>query len=73
MHHHFKFTLQDSKWDVVRGFHALRHSFASNLARSGKVPRDTIAKWMGHTTEEMKDLYQHLFPQDGQSQINVLK
>jgi integrase len=71
--HHFKFTLEDSKWKVLRGFHVLRHSFGSNLARSGKVPRDTIAKWMGHTTEEMKDHYQHLFPQDGQSQINVLK
>ena len=72
-HHHFKFTLKDGKWKVLRGFHVLRHSFGSNLARSGKVPRDTIAKWMGHTTEEMKDHYQHLFPQDGQSQINVLK
>jgi integrase len=72
-HHHFKFTLEESKWDVVQGFHVLRHSFGSNLARTGKVPRDTIAKWMGHTTEEMKDLYQHLFPQDGQSQIGVLK
>jgi len=72
-HHHFKHTLRESKWSVVRGFHVLRHSFGSNLARSGKVPRDTIGKWMGHTTEEMKDLYQHLFPQDGQSQIGVLK
>ncbi len=72
-HHHFKFTLEGSKWQVLRGFHVLRHSFGSNLARSGKVPRDTIAKWMGHSTEEMKDLYQHLFPQDGQSQIETLK
>jgi integrase len=72
-HHHCKFTLKDGKWKVLRGFHVLRHSFGSNLARSGKVSRDTIAKWMGHTTEEMKDLYQHLFPQDGQSQIVVLK
>jgi integrase len=72
-HHHFKHTLKGSKWEVIRGFHVLRHSFGSNLARSGKVPRDTIAKWMGHTTEEMKDLYRHLFPQDGQSQIEVLK
>ncbi len=72
-HHHFKFTLEDSKWAVIRGFHVLRHSFGSNLARSNKVSRDTIAKWMGHTTEEMKDLYQHLFPQDGQSQIEVLQ
>ncbi len=72
-HHHFKFTLRNGEWKVLRGFHVLRHSFGSNLARSGKVPRDTIAKWMGHSTEEMKDLYQHLFPQDGQSQIEVLK
>ncbi len=72
-HHHFKHPLRESKWSVIRGFHVLRHSFGSNLARSEKVPRDTIAKWMGHTTEEMKDLYQHLFPQDGQSQIEALK
>ncbi|HUT87618.1 MAG TPA: site-specific integrase [Candidatus Heimdallarchaeota archaeon] len=72
-HHHFKHALKGSKWEVMRGFHVLRHSFGSNLARSGEVPRDTIAKWMGHTTEEMKDLYQRLFPQDGQSQIEALK
>ena len=71
--HHFKHTLSDSKWKVLRGFHVLRHSFGSNLARSGEVSRDTIAEWMGHTTEEMKTLYQHLFPQDGQSKISVLK
>ncbi len=41
--HHFKHTLRKSKWDVVRGFHVLRHSFGSNLARSGKVPSEVIA------------------------------
>ena len=50
----------------------LRHSFGSNLVRSGQVSSDVVAKWMGHTTEEMKELYQHLFPQDGVEQINVL-
>jgi integrase len=70
--HHFKQPLLRSKWKVVRGFHVLRHSFGSNLARAG-VARDRIADWMGHTTEEMKDLYQHLFPQDGASQIAALK
>ena len=70
--HHFKQTLKESKWQVVRGFHVFRHSFGSNLARSGKVSRDVIGKWMGHTTEEMKEHYQHLFPQDGASQISVL-
>lgn len=72
-HHHFKHVLRDSKWRVIKGFHVLRHSFGSNLARTGRIQRETIAEWMGHTTEEMKALYQHLFPQDGHAQINVLK
>ncbi len=72
-HRHFKQTLKDTKWNVVRGFHVLRHSFGSNLARSGEVSRDEIAEWMGHTTDEMKSHYQHLFPQDGVSKIQVLK
>ena len=70
--YHFSKTLEKSRWDVVKGFHVLRHSFGSNLARSGKVGRDTIAAWMGHTTEEMMTLYQHLFPQDWSDQINAL-
>jgi integrase len=71
--HHFKHTLRSSKWNVIGGFHVLRHSFGSNLVRSGKVPSDVVARWMGHTTEEMKQLYQHLFPQDGLAQISVLR
>jgi integrase len=70
---HFKTTLNQSNWDVVNGFHVLRHSFGSNLVRTGKVSPDVVAKWMGHTTTEMRELYQHLFPQDGLKQISVLK
>jgi integrase len=70
-HYHFKEPLANSKWSVLTGWHVLRHSFGSNLARAG-VPRDRIADWMGHSTEEMKELYQHLFPQDGASQIAAL-
>ena len=62
-HHHFKQTLAGSKWEVVRGFHVLRHSFGAICTRAG-VPMNVIAKWMGHTTDEMMRLYQHLFPQD---------
>jgi integrase len=67
----FKLAVADSNWSVVRGFHVLRHSFGSTLLRAG-VPRDRIAEWMGHTTEEMMKLYQHLFPQDGASQIKAI-
>ena len=71
--HHFKQTLRESEHSVVAGFHVLRHSFGSNLVRSGRVPPHVVAQWMGHTTEEMKQLYQHLFPQDGVEQISVLQ
>jgi integrase len=71
--HHFKQTLKNSKWKVVRGFHALRHTFGSNLVRTGKVPPGIVGRWMGHTTEEMREHYQHLFPQDGVHQIGVLR
>jgi integrase len=72
-HHHFSYTLSKSKWQVISGFHVLRHSFGSNLVRSGKVSSDVVAKWMGHTTMEMCELYQHLFPQDGLQQIMALE
>ena len=70
-HHHFKETLADSKWKVIRGFHVLRHSFGAICTRAG-VPMNVIAKWMGHTTDEMMKLYQHLFPQDEQSWMTKL-
>lgn len=70
-HSHFKSTLSSSKWNVVSGFHVLRHSFGANLARCGIAER-TIGEWMGHSTAEMRSLYQHLFPQDGAAQINAL-
>lgn len=65
-------VLRGSRWDVLSGFHVLRHSFGSNLARTGKVSSSTIGAWMGHSTEEMRELYQHLFPQDGVEQISCL-
>ena len=68
----FDAALAASKWCVVSGFHVLRHSFGANLARSGRISETTIGEWMGHTTREMRKLYQHLFPQDGVGQINAL-
>ena len=70
--YHFETTLKGSKWSVVRGFHVFRHSFGSNLIRSGTVSSDAVAKWMGHSTMEMRELYQHVFPQDGVEQISLL-
>ncbi|MFK7779368.1 MAG: site-specific integrase [Gimesia sp.] len=60
-HYHFKSVLKDSKWEVVRGWHCLRHSFISNLA-SNSIDQRLIDEFVGHTTEEMRRRYRHLFP-----------
>ena len=67
---HLKEALKGSKWEVVRGFHVLRHSFASNLAAAGKDQRK-IDRWMGHSTD-VRWRYQHLRPEDQQEDIGVL-
>jgi len=68
-HDHFKRTLSDSKWSRIRGFHVLRHSFASNLAAAG-VDQRIIDEWMGHQTDEMRKRYRHLFPDQQQKVID---
>ena len=50
---HFEHTFIGSKWEKLRGWHVLRHSFASNCAARG-VPQYLINEWMGHSTKEME-------------------
>jgi len=56
-------TLKNSKWSVLGGWHTLRHSFGSICLRKG-IPIHVTAKWMGHTTQEMIELYQNIYIQD---------
>ena len=58
---HFQRTLKGSKWEVIRGWHCLRHSFISNLASRG-IDQRLIDEFVGHSTEEMRRRYRHLFP-----------
>ena len=67
-HDHLNRTLSGTKWTRVRGWHVLRHSFASNCAAKG-VDQRLINSWMGHQTEEMMKRYQHLFPDSQQQAI----
>lgn len=57
----FRRAVARSKWKVLRGYHVLRHSFASNLARRG-IDQRVIDDLLGHTTEAMRKRYRHLFP-----------
>ena len=63
--YHFGKVLEGSKWSVLKGFHALRHSFASICAMHG-IPDSIINAWMGHVTDEMRDRYRHLCPEQTQ-------
>jgi integrase len=60
-HDHFQRTLRGSKWQVLRGWHVLRHSFISVCAAKG-VDQRLIDAWVGHQTEEMRKRYRHLIP-----------
>ena len=68
MDHRFRTALRGSRWSVVRGFHVLRHSFASVLASKG-VDQRVINAFMGHQTDQMAARYRHLFPQTLRSAI----
>ena len=70
-HHHFKQTLAGSRWQVVAGWHCLRHSFISNCASKG-VDQRMIDEWVGHTTEDMRRRYRHLFPSAQQDAMKLL-
>jgi integrase len=59
-HDHFQRVLT-GKWSQIKGWHVLRHSFASNCAAQG-VDQRIIDEWMGHQTEDMVRRYRHLFP-----------
>jgi integrase len=68
-HDHFKRTLADGRWRVLRGWHVLRHSFVSACASRG-VDQRLIDAWVGHTTEEMRRRYRHLYPSTQQEAIS---
>lgn len=70
-HDHFKRTLAGSKWQVVPGWHCLRHSFCSNCALKGLDQR-MIDSFVGHTTEEMSRRYRHLFPDSQKAAIELV-
>jgi len=69
--HHFRWAVDSSKWEVLKGWHVLRHSFASNAAAKC-VDQRLIDEWMGHQTEEMRRRYRHLIPNQQQAAIRVV-
>lgn len=70
--HHFQQVLRGTKWQRLRGWHALRHSFCSNCAAQG-VDQRMINSWVGHQTESsMVRRYRHLIPSQEQAAISTV-
>ncbi len=70
-HDKFQKAFAGSKWEMLKGWHVLRHSFASNCAAQGLDQR-IIDTWMGHQTEEQRKRYRHLFPHQQRQAIDLV-
>ena len=69
--HHFEQPLANSDWEVIKGWHCLRHSFISNCASRG-IDQRMIDEWVGHQTDDMRRRYRHLFPSTQQDAMQKL-
>jgi integrase len=69
--HYLRWTLDGSKWKVVKGWHIFRHSFISNLACRGASER-VIMALAGHLNRETTRRYTHLVPSTVQDAMRLL-
>ena len=69
--HAFARTVEGSKWEVLKGYHVLRHSFISALA-SGGIDQRIVDDLVGHQTEEQRRRYRHLYPSTQQEAIKLI-
>ena len=70
-HNYFQRGLRVSKCEVLKGWHVLRHSFISALASRG-IDQRIIDDCVGHSTEEQRRRYRHLFPDVKQQALNLV-
>lgn len=67
-HDHFQRVIKDSKWDKMKGWHVLRHSFIS-ICAADNVDQRMLQQWVGHLSEETHRRYLHLIPSKEQHAI----
>jgi len=58
---HFRRSVRGTKWDVLKGWHVLRHSFISICAAAG-VDQRVLQSWVGHLSAATHKRYTHLAP-----------
>ena len=57
----FRRLVRGTKWDVLKGWHVLRHSFISICAAEG-VDQRVLQGWVGHLSAATHKRYTHLIP-----------
>lgn len=57
----FRRLVRGSKWDVMRGWHVLRHSFIS-ICAAESVDQRVLQSWVGHLSATTHKRYTHLIP-----------
>lgn len=60
-HNVFQRGLRLSDWNMLKGWHVFRHSYIRALASKG-VDQRIIDDLVGHSTDEQRRRYRHLFP-----------
>lgn len=56
-------AVKGTKWENIKGWHTMRHSFIS-IALSLGMDRHTIMDITGHTEANTQKIYSHIFPDD---------
>jgi integrase len=67
----FAAGVRRSRWEKMRGWHVLRHSFISALASQG-VDQRIIDDFVGHQTDEQRRRYRHLYPSTQNAAIKAV-
>lgn len=57
------------KWENLKGWHVLRHSFISACANRG-IDQRMIDAWVGHSSDEQRLRYRHLYPSTQRAAID---
>jgi integrase len=57
----FRRLVRGSKWDVMKGWHVLRHSFIS-ICAAESVDQRVLQSWVGHLSAATHKRYTHLIP-----------
>jgi integrase len=61
LHLQFRKLVAGSRWEVMRGYHVLRHSFISACVAEG-VDQRQLMSWVGHMNEATHRRYVHFAP-----------